>query len=281
MSAESGGRYPARNNVEQMAQIGMNTGAFNFIRNVEMMVRIVMGWSTCTLEVWVRHDFGERYLTVGRIILGWLTIRMFLSLSNLQNSLSWLPGIEPMTTENAINRFYITCYLLFSCVHLYRIWYRNFSGVPWHSHSFGRSYLDFLTWLPPLRIGKYSISVTEWMLYRFIEPALCFAVVYYFFPGGFTRSWLLWSSLAMLVHNNMVFGARRSRFLDMLDSHIESGYYNQLQSESTGQQSAYRNVGYVEMALPPIALPESTEEIDMAATVAETMGMTTEVQASE
>ncbi len=273
MSEQSIKPAPARNNVEHMVQYVMPGGMFNMLRNLEVIVRIVMGWSTCTLEVFIRREQGERYLSVGRVILGWLTIQFFLGLANLQNSLSWLPGIEPMTTENAINRWYLTCYLLVSCVHLLRIWQRNLAGVPWHSHSFGISWLDFLIFLPALRIGNYRFRVTEWMLYRFIEPALCFAGIYYLMPGGFTRSWLLWASIAMLLHNNMQFNMRRSRFLDMLDSHIESGYYNRLQSEATGQQSSYRQVGYVEMALPPIPLPPGSEEVDLTTTVIETMGM--------
>lgn len=272
MSEQSVKPAPARNTVEQMAQYVMPGGMFNTLRNLEEITRILMGWSACTLEVFVRREQGERYLTVGRVILGWLTIRFFLSLANLQHTLSWLPGVPSLTGEATMSRWYLTCYLLLSAVHLFRIWQRNQAGVPWHSRSFGISWLDFLTQLPPLRLGRVHFQVTEWMLYRFIEPALCFTAVYYLMPDGFTRSWLIWASITMLVHNNMVWNARRARFLDMIDGHIESGYYNNLRSDAMGQTSAMRHVGYVEMPMPSIPMPKGSGGMDIAATVAETMG---------
>ncbi len=110
------------------------------------------------------------------------------------------------------------------------------------------------------------------MLYRFIEPALCFALVYYLLPGSFTRSWLLWASFAMGIHNNLIWNTRRERFLDMLDSHIESGYYNDLRSDAIGQKSGMNHVGYVEIPMPPIPTPKVAGQVDIAATVAATMG---------
>lgn len=265
---------PARNNVEQMAQYVMPGSMFNMIRNLEQIARILMGWSACTLEVFVRREQGERYLSIGRVILGWMTMQFFLSIANLQHSLSWIPGIGSAGAEAAVNQWYLTCYLVLSAVHLLRIWQRNHAGIPWHSRSFGMSWLDFLTELPPLRLGRYRLRVTEWMLYRFIEPAICFTAVCYLMPVSFTRSWLLWASLTMLIHNNMIYNARRERFLDMVDSHIESGYYNELRSDAMGQKSATRHVGYVEMPLPPMPMPQEVSEVDIAATVAATMGTT-------
>lgn len=263
---------PPRNSVEQMAVFVTPASAFNTLRNLELIVRILMSWSTVTLEVFIRREFGERYLGLTRVILGLLTIRFFLALANLQTALSWVPGIRPLSSERSINAWFVICFLLLSLTHLARIWQRNHAGVVWHSRSFGRSWLDFLIDLPPLRIGRTQIRVTEWMLYRFVEPALCLVVAAALVPGpSFTRSWLIWSSLAMLIHNNMVFTHQRNRFLDMLDGYIEGGYYNERQSEALGQSSSYRKLGYAVMPMPPIDLPE-TGDVDISATVAETMG---------
>lgn len=245
--------------------------AHGALNDVKLIMQSIMSWSTCTLEVFVRREHGERYLTIGRVIMGWMTIRVCLWLANLQHHFSWIPGI-PSVGEATVNNWYLTCYLVLSGLHLLRIWQRNVAGVPYHSYSFGISWLDFLAYLPPLRIGGYTIRVTEWVLYRLLEPALCFFLVLFMMPISFTRTWLLWASLAMLLHNNMVYASRRSRFLDMLDAHIESGYYNDLRSDALGQQSGKRHVGYVEMPLPTMPMPEESGDADMAATVAETMG---------
>ncbi len=269
---------PARNNVEMMAQYVMPGGMFNMIRNLEQITRIIMSWSACTLEVFVRREQGERYLTVGRVILGWMTMQFFLGLANLQHIFSWIPGMPQLASEATINRWYLTCYLVLSAVHLLRIWQRNQAAIPWHSRSFGISWLDFLADLPPLRLGRYHLRISEWMLYRFIEPLMCFSAVYFLMPGSFTRSWLIWASITMLIHNNMTYTARRERFLDMVDSHIESGYYNDLRSDTIGQKSGTRHVGYVEMPLPLIPMPQDAGEVDIAATVAATMGTASKTQ---
>jgi len=239
--------------------------------DVHQIVQSIMSWSTCTIEVFVRREHGERYLSIGRAIMGWVTIQFFLWVANLQNSFAWIPGMLP-ASEATMNRWYLTCYLLLSALHLLRIGQRNLARVPYHSYSFGISWLDFLTYLPPLRVGRYNLRITAWILYRFLEPAICFTFVWFLLPGSFTRSWLLWASICMLIHNNMVYASRRSRFLDMLDSHIESGYYNDLRSDALGQQSGKRHVGYVEMPLPPMKVADDVDDADIAATVAETMG---------
>lgn len=264
---------PARNNVEVMAQYAMPAGTFNMLRNLETIIRIVMSWSTITLEVFIRREFGERYLSFGRMVLGWLTIRFFLSLANIRTSFSWIPGISPLATEVTVNRWFVTCYLLLCFIHLLRVWQRNREGAPWHSQSFGVSWLEFLTALPPLRLGGLNLRITDFMLYRFIEPGLCLFVALYFVPGpSFTRNWIIWSSLAMLVHNNMVYGMRRSRFLDMLDSQIESGYYNSVREEALDHSSQYQTAGHAVMPMPPKPLLEKMDQADLAATVLETMG---------
>jgi hypothetical protein len=271
---------PPRNSVEQMAAYMVPGSAFNMLRNLEVMLRILLSWSTVTLDVFVRREFGERYLTLSRVIIGLLTIRFFLMLANIQTAFDWLPGVRPLASERTINQWYLICFTLLALLHLARIWQRNHAGRPYHSYSFGLSWLDFLTALPPLRIGRFQFQVTDWMLYRFIEPGLCLTVAWYMLPGpSFTRSWLIWASLAMLVHNNAVYSSRRGRFLDMLDGHIESGYYNQMRSEALGESAAYKAVGYAVMPLPP--LPESVHEVDMQATVAETMGRPVQSESSD
>lgn len=264
---------PARNSAEVMAQYVVPTSAFNILRNLEQILRILMSWSSVTLDVFIRRDFGERYLDVGRVLLGLLTLRFFLGLANLQTALSWVPGIQPLASQRTINRWFMTCFVLLTLVHLLRIALRNHAGVPWHSHSFGVSWLDFLTMLPPVRIGDIQLRISDWMLYRFIEPGLCLFIAATLVPGpSFTRSWLIWCSIAMLIHNNLIFNAQRGRFLDLLDSQIESGHYNSVREEALGDASKYQTAGHMVMPMPPKPLLESMEAAEIEATVHETMG---------
>lgn len=265
---------PARNQVEQMVQFVTPPGMFNTLRNIEMIARIIMSWSSATLDVFIHREFGERYLSVGRIILGWMTIQFFLSIAGLQNTLSWIPGIPSTGSDPSINSWYLISYAVLSGIHLLRIWQRNQAGVIWHSRSFGVSWLDFLTHLPPLRLGRYELRITEWMLYRFLEPGLCFALAMFLMPISFTRSWLLWASFTMFIHNSMIWNAKRQKFLDMIDGHIEGGYYNDLRSDALGQGagSDKRQMGYAEIPIPTVLMSELAAPVDFSATVAETMG---------
>lgn len=263
---------PARNNAETLIRYAVPPYAFNFVRNLEIICRILMSFSSVTLDVFIRREFGERHLNIGRILAGWLTLQIFMWIANLPTIFAWVPGIRPLASERTINRWFLICFLLLSCLHLLRIWQRNRAGIVWHSHSFGVSWLDFLTKLPPLRIGKLELSVTDWMLYRFIEPGLCLLIAWYFVPGpSFTRNWLIWCSLAMLIHNSMIFTMRRARFLDLLDSQIESGYYNTVRDEAIGVTSKYQTAGHVAMPLPPKPVLETMAQADLAATVRETL----------
>lgn len=262
-----------RNTVEVMAQYAVPATAFNMLRNLEIILRIVMSWSTITLEVFMRREFGERYLSFGRILLGLCTIRFFLGIANLRTTFSWVPGISPLASQVTINRWFVTCYMLLCLIHLLRVWQRNRAGTPWHSHSFGVSWLEFLTTLPSLRIGGIELRITDFMLYRFIEPGLCLLVAWFLVPGpSFTRNWMIWASLAMFVHNNMAYAMRRVRFLDMLDSQIESGYYNTVREETLDQSSKYQTAGHAVMPMPSQPLLEKMAQADIEATVSATMG---------
>ncbi len=264
---------PPRNSVQQMANYFMPASASNMLLNLAEILRIILSWSTVTLDVFVRREFGERALTLARVTIGLLTIQFFLMLANIQTAFAWVPGVNPLASARTINQWYLICFVLLAILHLVRIWQRNQAGIPYHSRSFGRSWLDFLTMLPPWRIGRFQFQITDWMLYRFIEPGLCLIVAWYLVPGpSFTQNWLIWASLATLIHNNAVYTRLRDRFLDMLDGHIESGYYNQRRSEALDESAAYKAVGYAIMPLPAVRLPETVQEVDMQATVAATMG---------
>lgn len=163
--------------------------------------------------------------------------------------------------------------LLVALLALARIWQRNHAGAIWHSTLLWAVLAGFSVHLPPLRLGRYQLRISDWMLYRFIEPAICFTAFYFLVPESFTWSWLLWASITMLIHNNMIYNSRRERFLDMVDGYIEGGYYNDLRSDAVGQKSGTRQMGcMLELPLPTVPLPEMGKKVDFSATVAAAMG---------
>lgn len=263
---------PANNNVQALARYFTPPTFYNFLHNAGQITQLLMSFSSITLDCFVRWEFGERHYTIVRVAMGWLMLQFFLMLANLRNTFAWVPGIQPLPSERTINRGLVICFLLLSLVHIFRIWQRNHAGIVWHSRSWGVSHLSFLMRLPALRIRGMEFRVTDWALYRYIEPGLCLLVSWYLIPGpSFTQNWLIWCSIAMLIHNNQTFFARRTRFLDMLDSQIESGYYNTMREEATGPSSKYQTAGHTAMPLPPRTVVESMQQADIELTVKETI----------
>jgi hypothetical protein len=263
---------PARNEGERVTQALMPSAGFNMVRNLEELAKIFLGWASVTLEVFIRRDFGERYLTVGRILTGYLFIRFWLGVVSLRNAFGVWAGTGPPASPPSINSWYVTCLVLLALVHLARIFFRNQAGVPWYSRGHGVSWFNFL-----IPLSGYRLS--DWVLYRFIEPGICFAFAWFVMPlfmpdGSFTRNWLIFASIGLFLHNNMAYNATRDRYLDLIDGEIVSRYFNESRQARKDQRaSVYQTAGYAVMPVPHIAkemLPP-----DIVTTVQETMGSET------
>ncbi len=257
-----------RNTMEALAQYFTPAVSFNMLRNIEEITKILLGWAGGTLVIFLRRDFGERYLSPGGLIMGYVFIRICLGFANLRSILAELPMIEPPASEHTVNRWYITSFVLLSLVHLIRIFLRNRAGVPWHSQSPGVSWFWFL-----IPLSGYRIS--DWVLYRFIEPGVCLAIAWFILPiilpdGTFTRNWLIFASLGLFFHNNMVYNGMRNRYLDLVDGEIASRYFNEArEANRVNRHTIYETAGYSVVPVPRMA-----QEIlppDIAATVQETL----------
>lgn len=239
-----------------MAQHMMPSDIYNTFHNVVNMARIVIGWSSISLEVFVRRDFGERYFGIGRFAASWIIIQFFYLLISLPAVFT--PGyVIPMPSI----RIYLICFFVASAAHLLRIWQRNSQDTLWHADSIGVSWFSPLLNLPPLKIGFVTLRITDYLLYRFIEPVLCLIVIQLLLPEGVTQTWLTWAAIAMLIHNNMVYNQRRSRVLDLINAQIEAEVYNQLRESSSGiPKTAYETAGYQVMPLPKALLTSQSNE---------------------
>lgn len=176
------------------------------------IIIIVLGWWSILLEVFLRYDFGERYLS-------WL--RLFFAYSLL----SWLvffPAVfnSALAIQGApFFKVFSVAFILFSLNHRLRIWLRYQHGIPWHSMSFGTSWLAALN-LPV--IGK-----DDWTLYRWYEPALCLLISFVIGRFDGTTGFVIGAgSLVLLLKNHMIYYQQRGRILDLIDARLESIYYN-------------------------------------------------------
>lgn len=256
--------YKPRNDAEWLAGFFISNSSFNTLRNLEELAKIILGWASVTLEVFVRRDFGERYFNLVRVMIGAVFIQVTLAFSNFWGDTSVAFGIRPPAEEITVNRWFVLSYMGLSAVHLARIWWRNnIAHIPWHSYSRGDSWLGFLI---PLTGGRMS----DWFLYRIVEPLICASVAWFLFPvDSFTRGWLVFASFALFVHNNMIYSAQRNRWLDLMDSQIVSRYFNEeRQHQERLRQGVSETNGFQVVGVPRM-VRETTP--DIAATVRETL----------
>lgn len=177
----------------------------------------VLGWFSVSVEVFLRHSFGERYLSVTRLVLGLIAFLLVVFSRQIIAVLT-PPGTlsVPIVDLAAFLVLYLA-FLGFGIFQLWRIWQRNRRGMPWYSKSFGISRFSSL-------VGKKigPLAIDDWTLYRFIEPGfvLLMAIILGFLVSDNIRNWLLLIFVTMLVRNNFLHSRERGRILDMMDAAI-------------------------------------------------------------
>lgn len=265
--------------MEFVARIGAPQGV-NAIKNISSLVFILLGWVSVTVEVFVRHGFGERYLSPLRCLVALMTLRTYLWFPNVEryfrnyanNFLNPFASDAPFVIVEA-SYLFANAFILMCVVHLIRIWVRNnIEGKSWHSLSFGISIFDpLIPWLE--RLPGVRQGGGDWLLYRIIEPTLVLLFAWIVNRFDATMGWWFYlGGIALFLRNNLVYSNERSRYMDILDARIESHYFNQLQEMQNGNYRSKRETaGYSVVPVPPRILNE-LRATDIEATVATTMG---------
>lgn len=217
---------------------------FSLIFNTSVAV---LDWFCTGAEVFLRYDFGERYLSPIRLYLAYSIMLLF----------PLVPMIAGARTR--LYWFIFVAFIGLGIYHRFRIWQRERQGIAWHSRSFGVSWLSKV------------LPVDDWTLYRYVEPGICLLLgaIVWRYVNGVVGAWLTINGFVLLIKNYILYFQHRERILDMIDARIEASYMQNIMAGAPKQQTA----GYsmVRMAMPKDlpALPAATS--DMAATVATTL----------
>ena len=197
----------------------MATEPGKLVFGILMFIHWVLGWFVMSVVVFLRKDFGERYLSWLNILFGMTAIGFFTGIGNVifsQNAshLSW-------TIELA---YYGVIGL--GVYHRVMIWRKNKRGAMWHSYNPGDSLIK--------QPGVSSETVAKW-----IEPFLLFAMAYVAekFHDSPLRLWLTIGGFALLVHEQVSFYMQRQQFLNMRDAMIESKNWSAVMSGKPVQQT--------------------------------------------
>lgn len=256
---------------------------------------IILSWLSVTLEVFIRRNFGERYLNLLRLFLAlqvmatfrffYNAIQAFKGRGNLL-SLFWNPaGLNALFYGDTSSRVYFLfwwAYVVVAALHIIAIKRREHQGIEWHSMSFGQSWLEELplwglwnwlvSWLP-WRLGAF-LNVDEWVMYCVLEPLLCYLASFSVYRlDSLLGTWLWLAAWALFFKNLLVYYELRGRMLDLMDASIESRFLSAaLRGESKGQTAGFSVVTV------PVKFAEVSENIDLAAVVQETLKPTATAQ---
>jgi len=236
---------------------------------IQQVTVIVLGWISVTLEVPIRREFGERYLSWTRVFLAWFAMGFFDFAREIPGLVRGMIPFSQRTFVDHLHPWFWQGFIVLYLIHRLRIWHRKRQGIQWHSQSFGISWLEFLPWELlahiPL-VGRY-IVIDDWTLYRWIEPGVCFLAglaIRQFSPA--TSSWILLASVALFIKNQLVYFATLGRFLDVIDARIEAANLTGALSGRSKRDTA----GFSVVAVPQgDGLVKSTP--DIAATIKATL----------
>ena len=196
------------------AGFAMATQPGKLVFGILMLLHWILGWFVMSVVVFLRRQFGERYLSWLNILFGMTAIGFFTGFGNLL--LSQGSSHLSYTIEIA---YYSVVGL--SVYHRVVIWRKNKAGKLWHSYNPGTSLIK----IP----GVSGETMAKW-----IEPAVLFLLAY--IAGKFhdtpLRLWLIIGGFSLLVHEQVSFYMQRQQFLDMRDAIIESRNWGAVMSGS-------------------------------------------------
>lgn len=219
----------------------------------EVWIALVSGL-TITEEVFLRKDFGERYLTGPQVTAGALALGGYVAVFGGIDLIRFFTASDATRTFPSQAAWLFSYWLLYvglACWHLFEIFYRvHYTGVVWHSRSFG------VSWLLQGLIGKQPIKALpplgDWFLYLYAEPfilsvaGLLLILLGLFAPTFFLGVWFFAASIALAAKNQAVYAQEREFALDLSDGRIEAAARRPSAEGAPKEQTA----GFSHVALP-------------------------------
>lgn len=223
----------------------------------------ILNVMSMSVEIFIRHSFGERYVNWIRFIFSLLMLQSVLGILRFFGALPFIgTGNYP-----TVSSYFWYSFVGLTIYHLFRIWWRNKKGIPWHSRSFGISHLSFLPF-------------NDNVLYRVVEPMACLTVSWLLHPiSPFTANWLLVSSFCLLIKNNLLYNIQRGRVLDLIDGRIEAAVMaGTMEGTDKRKTAGWSNIVTMPQDLDSVPKDHAADEAttisspqDFAATVAALM----------
>lgn len=156
-------------------------------------------------EAIMRHDFGERYFSLGNAVFSVLFVA--------------LPLGTVLSGGGMVITVYVGLAVIASVYHLFVIWRRRRRGETWYS------YYDGTPWLAHLVHRVWPMS--EATVQRFVEPAaglLVVLVILPFFGVSAGTAYVAVSIAGAVAGTNLRLKQQRHQWLDMIDGQLTTRY---------------------------------------------------------
>lgn len=264
LSADDQGEYSRWQWV--MYQIGAERRMQKFRWITDLFI-VLGSWASVTIEVFIRKDFGERYLSAYRLQLGFIVLGVYTLLLWMFPVLSlfYRPVDEQYFPWELVPLlFYIPVYLVAGRWHRFQIWYAEmYEGRMEYSRSIGRS-LWFASFL-----GKRSgvlPPIDEYFLYQYVEPGVCFVIGWVLLLLGMVSlqaiptqplgQWIMLASVALWFRNSVAISQEREEAQNLNDAHIRASFM----ARASQGQAPETLAGYRQPPLPAAAFSSLTLE---------------------
>ena len=194
------------------------TNWYHYLRFLFMLLYWVAGWFTVSVVVFLRRDFGERYLSWPNLYAGYSVVFLFAFVGN---------AAFAAVSQTGFSGLMIAFYLFFiglSFYHRFIIWRRRQQGVLWYSFYEGTSHIEALidllpqefpaqlkpsdavikTWIEPLILGLVGFALSQ------IDPA--------------TGSWLILCAIAFFIRERIEYWNTWQQVLNQIDGIIQGQF---------------------------------------------------------
>lgn len=188
--------------LKQTDNLASRFDAWRQFQWVLALCQLLSNMFTMSAVVFIRRDFGERYLSPVNLFFGYSVVAPLA----LGGSLISIGG------SGGFSAAMVIVWLGFvgtSIYHRLEIRRKNRQGLPWHSMYMGESLLP--------------LPVSAEKMHKIVEP-LVFLVgaLVLFKVTAVLAIWMALCSVSLLVNNHLVYHFERERFLDTRDAQIEA-----------------------------------------------------------
>jgi len=184
---------------------------------------ILINLTTRTVEVFFRHNFGERYLNTLTVLLGLAAVNLFM--------MPWVlvlvySGDQDLGTIGMVffagSVLFQAAFVTASIIHIIINRARASSGKRWHSMSDGES------WLTSMIKAKEARTADRWVR-QIVEPLVCMAagpLLVLIFPP--LAIYLFLTGVLLAFKAAITHARGRAEFLDLVDKQIESQHWAEM-----------------------------------------------------